>query len=1143
MNKKFLSAILFGALMVTSTGTFVSCKDYDDDIDSLQGQVDTNVSAIDALKSQLSSLQTAGSAAQAAADAAKATADAAKAAGDTAKAAAEEAKAAVAQAKADAIAEAAKQVEALKAIVEANKLSQDQLAAAIAPVAGQIEGIEAGLSDLKKLIDANGNEIAKALAEIEAIKADLALQKDVLEKLKETSTTDGAIDAKIEEVNETIALLYNELQSNIGSTASALQAFMDEYAETMAAIVEKDNTLEANISLLTNTIMALNDKDDQLDTEISNVWAAINGTGGIQEQMTSLINRINDIDSYALTLHTLIGKNLTSLVFVPNLYLDGVEATRYAYAPGAYQIEDADRGEATGSYRDMITESSWTTTDFTIPATSKWQYEAGNRLYVITPVDSIYYHLNPANAKLNDIVWGFNSNDAEAVSRATTQWIPEYKASVANDGVLSVAYSIKNADKLSVKKELLSVMSLHATLPNDTVVNSDYSAVLPAIRILKAIGFNDDVPNTDGCTIGDELWITGKKAAENDPSITVTYNEGPIDLDKLLNIHYTQKDFETPEDDAEHQIMDYKTALENYGLKFEYEMLPYMVGANKTSESLYGKVVNNWFYPCYVKAGAETATNPEDFQVECPVGFTEEGISAVGKMPIVLVKLIDKVTNQVVLNGYIKIKIVKEKGFKDFTIKEFELPMICGYQTAAITWDEASDLIYEYTKYSKLEFMNTFSATTGNPFIKKVKSNGDVEFVQDNSGDWGYIFRNVDGTNRSSTNEIIYWTGNLDQLKNIADEPNRSKTLYVKYTSKADQTYSIYVGITIKAALPPVVTFGEKIAKYWYDDITGTAQENVRNNVPRPTTAGINTKDVLKYTKDLDDNFKGNTVTITKTDAAQNKLYDLSKIGTAYSYQFAKTQPKVGTYQLARSINNTQLLVTLVKGKEVEVAELNASGELEYKDNETAKEILNLFSHSEKTADKMQYANVEIVATYGTCEEPLGTYGFNVRFLRPVDVLEGPNAFFEDAQANGSSVVLGDFIKLQDWRDMDLIKFNGTKYVSAVENDCQLFDYYLFNSIKIDIDNASSTLTGKKEPVKDVTDKLQLKVNDNGTEYDKTTEVTINSVDVLNTTKIVYFNNEGNVQEFELYIPIEIEYSWGILKSEIVATVGKTKAN
>lgn len=38
MNKKFLSAILFGALMVGSTGTFTSCKDYDDDIKDLQGQ-------------------------------------------------------------------------------------------------------------------------------------------------------------------------------------------------------------------------------------------------------------------------------------------------------------------------------------------------------------------------------------------------------------------------------------------------------------------------------------------------------------------------------------------------------------------------------------------------------------------------------------------------------------------------------------------------------------------------------------------------------------------------------------------------------------------------------------------------------------------------------------------------------------------------------------------------------------------------------------------------------------------------------------------------------------------------------------------------------------------------------------------------
>ena len=55
MNKKFLSAILFGALMVTSTGTFVSCKDYDDEIDNLQEQIDKKADLTE-LSSQVSSM-------------------------------------------------------------------------------------------------------------------------------------------------------------------------------------------------------------------------------------------------------------------------------------------------------------------------------------------------------------------------------------------------------------------------------------------------------------------------------------------------------------------------------------------------------------------------------------------------------------------------------------------------------------------------------------------------------------------------------------------------------------------------------------------------------------------------------------------------------------------------------------------------------------------------------------------------------------------------------------------------------------------------------------------------------------------------------------------------------------------------------
>lgn len=40
MNKKFINGLLLATLMVGSAGSFTSCKDYDDDINDLQGQID-----------------------------------------------------------------------------------------------------------------------------------------------------------------------------------------------------------------------------------------------------------------------------------------------------------------------------------------------------------------------------------------------------------------------------------------------------------------------------------------------------------------------------------------------------------------------------------------------------------------------------------------------------------------------------------------------------------------------------------------------------------------------------------------------------------------------------------------------------------------------------------------------------------------------------------------------------------------------------------------------------------------------------------------------------------------------------------------------------------------------------------------------
>lgn len=55
MRKKYLSALLFGTMIAVSTGTFTSCKDYDDEISNLQEQVDAIKASVADLESKIQS--------------------------------------------------------------------------------------------------------------------------------------------------------------------------------------------------------------------------------------------------------------------------------------------------------------------------------------------------------------------------------------------------------------------------------------------------------------------------------------------------------------------------------------------------------------------------------------------------------------------------------------------------------------------------------------------------------------------------------------------------------------------------------------------------------------------------------------------------------------------------------------------------------------------------------------------------------------------------------------------------------------------------------------------------------------------------------------------------------------------------------
>ena len=215
MNKKFLSAILFGALMVSSTGTFVSCKDYDDDISELWNAVDgqkTDLTAkVTAVESSISSLQTA----QTALDS-----------------------------KIAAVQDAAE-----KAALEAQK-------AAIAAAAEELAAVRA---DLQKAIDANAKDaetlkaavtkaeegIAEAVGRIQTLEAFKTTTVETLAKLGEADATltasIKALDSKVAEN----AIQIGKNKAAIEAQIEALNNYKTSNGEAISQIIEDLKTLEA----------------------------------------------------------------------------------------------------------------------------------------------------------------------------------------------------------------------------------------------------------------------------------------------------------------------------------------------------------------------------------------------------------------------------------------------------------------------------------------------------------------------------------------------------------------------------------------------------------------------------------------------------------------------------------------------------------------------------------------------------------------------------------------------------------------------------------------------------------------------------------------------------------------------------------
>ena len=271
MKRKIFSAILFGALLTASTSGLTSCKDYDDDISNLQGQIDKLASA-DELATKASELQAAIAAAQSAAEAkaaaAQSVADAAKAAAADAAAAAAKAQsgtddAAKAAAAAQTIAEAAQKA---VAELEANSVSQEVLDAAQEAVTAivseiqetqstdkdAIEGlINSTKDELLKKIEANTKALEALEKRIKAVEDKLfagseggeidlsGIQNELKSIESDLEAIVGAVSAMVTNIQ-----LYNNMGSNNGGTYGTIYPYNADLF--FAEVTEKENVFPKN---------------------------------------------------------------------------------------------------------------------------------------------------------------------------------------------------------------------------------------------------------------------------------------------------------------------------------------------------------------------------------------------------------------------------------------------------------------------------------------------------------------------------------------------------------------------------------------------------------------------------------------------------------------------------------------------------------------------------------------------------------------------------------------------------------------------------------------------------------------------------------------------------------------------------------
>lgn len=287
MKRKFISAMLFGALLIAPATTFVGCADYDDDIENLQNQITNNATTLDQLtKEKIQNVET--------------EIESLKAANKQLQEALDKAKSEGTDADAATLAAAQKLVED----------AQAQLQAALDAVNGDITGINGKISDLDARLLAQDGRL-KSVESLLAADGKLTLAINDAQALAEkaynlaeqTAATAEANKQAIKDAADNLKSIKESLEGQINTLGEKVNDLSTKLAKQNADITAQINSLNSQLDDANKGISANGDKIKENKQKIDEI---VNQLTDLQKQIaanklavetleSNYLSKVNDI--------------------------------------------------------------------------------------------------------------------------------------------------------------------------------------------------------------------------------------------------------------------------------------------------------------------------------------------------------------------------------------------------------------------------------------------------------------------------------------------------------------------------------------------------------------------------------------------------------------------------------------------------------------------------------------------------------------------------------------------------------------------------------------------------------------------------------------------------------------------------------